>query len=160
LFDRPEFETVLWKNHISLSTAIEQAYHHRHIDIKELLQTARSKVYLSDDIWTSDYGLSLLGVVSHFIDRNDKQKVVLIGLPRLYDKHCGVNIAHCLIKAIKPYTLSAEQLGLFMTDNAGNIDTMMEELEKQVVGLKATSHGYCIGHIINLVTLRRMKSWW
>ena len=66
-FDHHELDTVLWKSHNSLKEAVEKAYHLRFSDIHNLLQRARSKIHISCDVWTSTNGLSLLGVVAHFV---------------------------------------------------------------------------------------------
>ena len=65
--------------------------------------------------------------------------------------HSGPNLTCCLIEAILPYSIS-DKLGLVVTDNASNNDTMMRELAVLLPGkISEQDHGYCLGHIINLI---------
>lgn len=65
--------------------------------------------------------------------------------------HSGLNLARCLIDAILPYSIS-DKLGIIITDNASNNNTMMRELAALLPGrISEQDHGYCLGHIINLI---------
>ena len=163
-FDRPQIDSTLWQSHTTLSKYIIEAYKLRFVDISNLLQNAVSKIHLSCDIWTSTSGLSLLGIVTHFlgtfntslaspltvIDENKKHRTVLIGLRRLFDRHSGVNIAICLAAVIEQYRI-ASNLGCLMADNASNNDTMVSELTKLIPSYSKDRRLFCVGHVINLI---------
>ena len=90
--------------------------------------------------------------LTNLLGDDNKQKVVLLGLRRLLDKHSGANLARCLIKALTPYTIS-DRIGIIVTDNASNNDTMMRALVEMLPPgtISEQQHGFCLGHIINLI---------
>ena len=125
------------------------AFETRRESLKVELKECRSAVHLSCDLWTSTSGMSLCGVVAHFVgtyiyvmpftiqtfyyirlnptfnlrllgvDYTNHQ--ALLGLPRLYGSHSGENIANCLISVVTQYDLEPK-LGCFMMDNAKDND--------------------------------------
>ncbi|TKA67460.1 hypothetical protein B0A49_09354 [Cryomyces minteri] len=148
-YDRPQLKAALPRSHTTLSVWIKQAYADRHIEVKEKLLLAKSKLHISCDIWSSSNGFSLLGVVAHFLDENHKQQTALLGLPRLRGSHSGVNIAETLATIIQKYDISFK-LGYFQMDNASNNNTCIDHLAT-LLPLPMKAHLRCMGHIINLV---------
>ena len=55
-----------------LSDWIKALFKQRHINIKDLLLTALSKIYFSYNIWTSINKMSLLSIVVYFINKDSK----------------------------------------------------------------------------------------
>ncbi|TKA63486.1 hypothetical protein B0A49_13143, partial [Cryomyces minteri] len=148
-YDRPQLKAALPRSHTTLSEWVKQAYADRHIELKEKLLLAKSKLHISCDIWSSLNGFSLLGVVAHFLDENHKQQTALLGLPRLRGSHSGVNIAETLATIIQKYDISYK-LGYFQMDNASNNNTCIDHLAT-LLPLPMKARLRCMGHIINLV---------
>jgi hypothetical protein len=149
-FDRPELNSALWESHTTLSAHIKQAYEDRFQDIGSILRSAKSRIHISCDVWTSTNGLSLLGIVAHFLDKDNNKKTVLIGLPRLRSRHSGENIAKCLCEVVCRYSVQ-DRLGVFVMDNAGNNDTMMDHLSLQIPSVGKDYRGFCAGHNYNRI---------
>jgi hypothetical protein len=164
-FDRPRIDAILPKSAGTLSDWIKRSYEQRHVDVKNMLLISKSKVNISCDLWTSSNGLTLCGVVAHFIsksflaslgrsnastDNEGRHKTALLGLPRLRGSHSGENIAGCLASVIKKYEIE-HKLGCFMMDNAKDNDTCMKELAKSLPIDTQRQRLRCAGHIIHLV---------
>ena len=119
--------------------------------VKQELQASLSKTHLTFDLWTSDNGLALLGVVSHYLDQEMKARSVAIVLKTVDGVHSGENIAPVMISVIDEFEIGSK-LGYFVTDNAGNNDTCIAILcehyfpssDPDIRRLR------CLGHIINL----------
>jgi hypothetical protein len=146
-----EVQRLLPKSTTTLSEWIQKSYEIRYLDIKDFILTACSKVTVSSDIWTSTNGLSLLGVVGHFLSRDSKYETVLLGLPRIQGAHTGENIANILASVIKKYGLS-KHINTIVMDNATNNESkgFFNTLAKNGVDVSENQRLRCIGHIINL----------
>lgn len=77
--------------------------------------------YLFDG-WSSPNGLSLLGAVAHWIDKDCTLRNALIGMPRFEGQHSGKKIAKAVSVLIHDYGIR-RKIGAFVLDNAANNDT-------------------------------------
>ena len=149
-YQRPQLLSALPSSHGTLVEYIKQSHQQRRDQLQDLLLSAQSRIHISFDIWMSTNGLSLLGVVSHFLNANMQHRTALLGLPRLRGSHSGENIASRLARIIQNYKIS-QKLGLFQMDNASNNNTCMERLMALVPGIHEQARLRCLGHIFNLV---------
>jgi hypothetical protein len=113
----PQVEDTVPKSHNTVSAWIIESFHQSRKQVKDLLATSRSRINLSFDLWTSSNGLSLVGVVAHFVDYQGHLRTALLGLPRLLGSHSGENMANCVRAVIDEYEVGPN-LGCFMMDNA------------------------------------------
>lgn len=93
----------------------------------ESLHSAQSKLHFSVDLWSSRNLRALLGVNCHFADEFGNLKPFLLALPERSGPHSSVNIADNVAAIIHNFNLK-DKIGYFMTDNATNNDTRLEEL--------------------------------
>jgi hypothetical protein len=149
-FDRPELAVAVWEDHKTLSKHVRKSYEDRFTEIAHLLKSARTRIHVSCDIWTSTNGLSLLGTVAHFVDKSNTKRTVLVALPRLRDRHSGENIARCLHEVLQRFEV-ADNLGAFIMDNAKNNETAMRHLQRSIPTLNDEDRVFCAGHCFNLV---------
>jgi hypothetical protein len=70
-------------------------------EIKKELATARSRIHVSFDLWTSPNSKGLVGVIFHYLDKNLKVCSLLVGMKRLKGAHTGENIAEVVIPILK-----------------------------------------------------------
>lgn len=119
--------------------------------VKAALQSARSKIHLSFDLWSSPNGLALLGVVAHYLGRDLKVRSVSIALTSIEGAHSGENIAEAVIPILEMYELQGK-IGFFITDNASNNNTCITALCGHFLpGVDPeTRRLRCLGHVINL----------
>lgn len=122
----------------------------RRVWLRAKLYSAKSKVHISTDAWTSEEGTNYLAIVAHFLDENHKLQTALLDLPALKGPHSGENIAKVLSTAITFYDVSPT-IGFFMMDNAANNDTCIQELAKQYPTIKRESRLRCVGHMLNII---------
>ena len=81
--------------------------------------------------------MSLFGIQARFLDTNFQLQSLLLGLPKLAEKHTGIHYAEAAFKITEKYGFT-DQLGFTMADNAENNQTMVQEMERQLTaaGLK------------------------
>ena len=110
------------------------------------------QIHISFDLWTSPNHMSFIGVVGHFINAQYKVESVLLGLRRLRGTHSGENIAEVILKVVRTYELTGDQIGWFVLDNATSNDTCVAEVLKDlsINDTVARRRLRCLGHIINL----------
>ena len=124
----------------------------RQEEIREGLQSSKSRIHLSFDLWTSPNNISFVGVVGHYMSSQYKVETTLLGLRRLHGTHSGENIAEAVVKVIGKYGLTGDQVGWFVLDNASSNDTCVKEIIKALGINDTVEHRRlrCLGHIINL----------
>jgi hypothetical protein len=108
-----------------------------------------SKIHLSFDLWNAENSLAIIGVVAHYLSKDLESRTRLIAMRSIEGPHTGANQAQVIAEVIEDYEIR-DQLGYFVTDNAGNNDTAIDSLCDSL-GLEAESRRLrCLGHIINL----------
>lgn len=130
-------------------------YYERLDKVKEQLANSRSCITLSLDGWSTPNDISMLGVVSHWINEQCELKTALLAL-RPLDSHSGKAIADTLSTVITTYELEGK-IGAFQMDNASNNDTTLEALSSALPSLNLSMTDMVLmrlryfGHIVNLV---------
>lgn len=128
---------------------IVDRFQEKRIAVKEELHTSLSKIHLSFDLWTAENSLAIIGVVAHYLSKDLESRTRLIAMRSIEGPHTGANQAQVIAEVIEDYEIR-DQLGYFVTDNAGNNDTAIDSLCDSL-GLEAESRRLrCLGHIINL----------
>ncbi|OBS20604.1 hypothetical protein FPOA_21196 [Fusarium poae] len=122
----------------------------RRVWLRTKLQSAKSKVHVSMDAWTSEEGTNYLAVVAHFLDERHKLQTALLDLPPLKGPHSGENIAKVLSTVIDFYDVSPI-IGFFMMDNAASNDVCIQELAEQYPTINRESRLRCVGHMLNII---------
>lgn len=130
---------------------ILQEFKTRQKELVTALQTSKSMVHFSFDLWTSPNYQSILGIVGHYLSARGKNITILLGLRRLMGAHLGANMAEQVIRIIKDYDL-IKKMGYFVLDNATNNDTCLEEVFNELCPEVQVKHCRfcCLGHVINL----------
>jgi hypothetical protein len=119
--------------------------------VERSLSGAITNINVAFDIWTlPGRRFSLLGVIGHYLDHQQRPCNVLIGLPRLRGSHTAVNIAATMIKLLDRFNLRS-RISNFITDNANkNGATLAELTTKYAINIKQR-YVLCMGYVINLV---------
>lgn len=144
---------LLPKSHGNAREWVVSSYAKNKAKIKNALHTARSKIHLSFDLWTSGNYYNFCAVVAHFITQDYTVKTALLGFREVVGVHSGENIAESVRTVCEEYDI-VSKLGCFVLDNAKNNDTCIKALHR--------SWGWrdsgvprrrlrCMGHNINLV---------
>ena len=96
--------------------------------------------------------MSFVAVIGHYMSPQYKVETVLLGLRRLRGNHTGKIMAEAILKVIRKYELTGDQIGWFVLDNASSNDTCVREILKALNIEDTVEHRRlrCLGHIINL----------
>jgi hypothetical protein len=117
----------------------------------QLYERPISKIHLSYDMWTSENGMALLGIVAHYLDGTTwKNQSRLISLKRIRGAHSGENMVSYLLDVVQEYEIT-DCLGFFTLDNADSNDTYLRTFLPSLTDdeLK-TRRLRCFGHVLNL----------
>lgn len=96
--------------------------------IAATLHSARSRIHLVCDMWTSNNQYALFGVQCRFLDSDFHLQNLLLGLPELIDEHSGEAQTEALFSVTESYNCT-ESLGFVVADNASSIDAMAKSIE-------------------------------
>jgi hypothetical protein len=67
------------------------------VRIKDEIGLTRSLIYVSFNLWTLLNSLSIVVVVAHFLDKDLKNRSLLIGIRRVRGSYSGENITKVII---------------------------------------------------------------
>jgi hypothetical protein len=111
----------------SVRRFILNEFQQRRSSLANDLCTARSKIHLSFDLWSSPNSLSLCGVVAYYLIADFTNRAILVGLKRVQGTYSGENIADAVLEVIREYKI-ADKIGYFQADNAGNNNTCIQAI--------------------------------
>jgi hypothetical protein len=120
--------------------------------VVDLLASAKSRIHVSFDLWSSPNHYALCGVVAHFAGQDSHNHSILIGLKRMKGAHSGENIAEVAIPVLQEYKITAN-LGVFVADNAESNDVAVRHILATLrpdIKDPDSRRSRCLGHIINL----------
>jgi hypothetical protein len=130
---------------------IDSAYDGALTTVESELRLATTKINLSFDLWTSlNRRLSLLGVVTHYLNHRFEPRAVLLAMPRMRGAHTATNLSSQLSTLIQHFNLQTS-FGYAITDNASENRACLDLLAKSLHFDAGKRHVLCMGHIINLV---------
>lgn len=98
------------------------------LTIKENLNSAKSKIHISFDLWSSPNYKAVVALCGHWISDEFKVETALLGIKEIIGKHKGEYIAPVLHQIVKEFGIQ-DKLGYFMADNASNNDSAIKFLE-------------------------------
>jgi hypothetical protein len=149
----PAAAEALWVSHNSVSTFVIKLFSAIQPRVIEAIQTARSKIHISFDGWTTKGGKrGFLGIVAHFATVDGIVVDMPIDLPQLVGAYTGERLAKVITSTLTTYGITAENVGYFVLDNASNNDTAVAALARQF-NFTAASRRLCCGpHTLNLVS--------
>jgi hypothetical protein len=132
-----------------------------YIDKKEKLQDyfiqIKGKISFTTDIWTSRSNIPFIGITAHYINENWDYKRITLDFKEIPYPHNGKSIASSIIETFQEFKIEEKILG-FTTDNASNMGTYKEELnrilEEKYTSIKDIG---CGAHIINLAVQKGLK---
>ena len=150
-----DVDTWLPDTHVTIKKWIMRQFDAEKEKIKQNIQSAKSRIHISCDLWTSPNYLAILGIVSHYVTEDGQLEHHTLALKDIDSEHDGSHLAAAVLDVVDDWGF-ASKLGYFVMDNAGNNDTMMASLSLDL--LRRFDIHYdpkihrlrCQGHIINL----------
>jgi hypothetical protein len=152
LYICPALEPILASTGTTIRRWIIKEFDKGSLRIRNELAQAKSQIHVSFDLWTSPNSLAFCAVVAHFLDKDLKNRSILIGLPRVKGCHSGENIAEAVI-AVLSKMIDISKLGYFCTDNATTNDVAIRIICQRLrpdIQDPRKRRIRCLGHIINL----------
>jgi hypothetical protein len=154
----PEANTLIPSSHNTIKSWIQQSFDSKKDIVRKTLQSAKTRIHLSIDVWTSPNTHLVFAVCGHFINIDDQLQTILLGL-RTIDGHAGeVQFEQALLPVLEEYQI-IQRVGALMGDNSTTNDTlcrtMSQYLRKQFPRdpewIASQQRLRCLGHILNLV---------
>ena len=122
-FANPEAERALWSSRTSVAQFVMRLYNFMQPQVVDELRCSASKIHISFDGWTVKGGKrGFFGIVAHFATAEGDLRDVAIDLPQLSGAHTGDRIADCVAETLQKFSITAQNVGYFMLDNAFNND--------------------------------------
>ncbi|CEJ92863.1 Putative Transposase-like protein [[Torrubiella] hemipterigena] len=150
-----DIDTWLPNTHQTIKRWILRQYEDQKEKVKQRIQSAKSRIHISCDLWTSPNSLAILGVVAHYVTEDCQLEHHTLALKDIDGDHDGSHLAVAIMDVIDDWGF-ASKLGYFVMDNAGNNDTMIKCLSLALlrqydIRYDPIAHRLrCQGHIINL----------
>ncbi|OWT42457.1 hypothetical protein VFPPC_18512 [Pochonia chlamydosporia 170] len=154
-FLNPGVLSILPTSHQTIREWVMRTFETQKRRMRQVLQSAVSRIHFTVDLWSSPNKLGILGVVAHFIDSNGELVSYCVALREVHGRHSGENQAQIVMDVVEDYGI-VTQVGYFVSDNADSNDTLMNTLqnllnERHDILYDAKHHRLrCNGHTINL----------
>jgi len=97
--------------------------------MKAKIHSARSKIHVSCDLWTSPNSLAILGVIAHYVDEDGNLQHTNLALKSIIGDHTGEHLATAILEVLDDWGF-ASKLGFIVSDNAALNDMMMRALQR------------------------------
>src|SRR5579862_1679560 len=150
--EAPSFIPV---HHSTITDWIHNFYSEAQDVVRRVLQSAKTKIHLAVDIWTSPSHALLLGICASFIDIQDEYRNPLIALRTVYSQS-GNDQWETLRPVLEEYGIETK-IGALVGDNAGSNDVLCCTISSWLslhyhINWTATHQRIrCQGHVINLI---------
>lgn len=147
-------EDLLIQSGNTITAHIDRSFQLHRETIKARLQSARSQIHISIDLWSSPNRKAFLGICAQWVDENYQLRQALLGLPNVRHSHSGEVQSKHLLSTIQYFDITSN-LGYVTTDNGSSNDTCLRALSDSLQALDiefdpVLRHIRCGGHIINL----------
>lgn len=149
LVECPEFRAFLtylnsnvnvWlpNSHVTVGQWVLNQYTIEQERIKLRLHSARFKIHISLDIWTSPNNLPILGMVAHYISEDNELEHAVLALKEIQGSHEGENVALVVLEVLEDWGI-VTKLGFMQMDNASNNDTLIRALSRRTYSVLSRS---------------------
>ena len=149
-----EFISPLYKDKVPsaavLRSRLRSLYDGAKGTVTEHLKSARGKIHITFDGWTSRHQLSLLGVNCFFVDKDWQHRTLLLAIPAICGRHTGDNLANEVAEVLAEWDIQSDRLGYMVLDNANNNNTAMVALGNEFGFEPEERRLRCLGHVIHL----------
>lgn len=150
---QPSLDKYIIKSHNSLSKWVRDDYQEACKQLKSVLAKSHSRIHISFDGWTSPSCKAIVGICAHFLTPGMALRHALIGFKEIAGVYDGENLAEYIIQLLIDLEIN-HKYGVFVGDNAGNVDTAVSAIVRRLRPEEASNTGArrsrCLSHIINL----------
>jgi hypothetical protein len=136
---------------------ILKSYIDKKIKVQDYFNQLEGRVSITTDLWTSCSNMPIIGITSHYFDKDWNYKKITLDFKEIPYPHDGKSIAYSIIETFKEFKIEEKLLG-FTTDNASNMGTCKDELNRILFEKYSSINGIgCGAHIINLAVQKGLK---
>jgi hypothetical protein len=142
-------------HHSTITDLIHSQFSEAQDVVRRVLQSAKTKIHLAVNIWTSPSHALLLGVCASFVDILDGYRNPLIAL-RTVSSQSGNHQWETLRPILEDYGIETK-IGALIGDNAGSNDVLCRTISSwlsfhhQITWTATHQRIRCQGHVINLL---------
>lgn len=142
-------------SHQTIKKRIEEVFPEAKDIVRRAIQSAKTRIHLAVDIWTSPNNYLFLAICASFIDHNDYFRNILIGL-RTVPSQSGEDQWSVLLPVLEEYGCT-KAIGVVTGDNSGTNDTLCRAISAYLAEIHridwnpSQNRIRCQGHIFNLV---------
>src|SRR5947209_5896950 len=139
----------------TITRSMKELFQEEQDIIRKALQSARTRIHLAVDIWTSPNRQLYLAICGSFIDIQNRFWNLLLGLRTIHG-HSGSTQWDVIKPVLDEYGIT-KKLGTIIGDNSGTNDTLCRTISDYMaqafnMDWNAKQHRIrCHGHILNLV---------
>jgi hypothetical protein len=150
-----EAPSFLPSHHSTITDWIHSQFSEAQDIVRRVLQSAKTNIHISVDIWTSPSHALLLGICASFVDVQDEYRNPLIAL-RMVHSQSGHDQWETLRPVLEEYGI-ATKIGAIIADNAKANDLLCRAIgswlsvHHHINWTAAHQRIRCQGHVINLV---------
>jgi hypothetical protein len=125
----PAVEDFLLTSRTTAMRYIEATYRCFVTQLALKLQSSRSIIHFSTDLWTSPQRCSMLAVCIQWVDAEYHLQKALLGLPECRISHSGEIQADLIVQTLNKYGII--NIGYHTSDNATSNDTCLHVLARR-----------------------------
>jgi hypothetical protein len=122
-----DIDTWLPNSHNTIKEWVLRRFEDQKVKVKQSLNSSRTQIHISCDLWSSPNSLSILGIIAHYITDKGQLRSSVLALKEVDGEHSGENLSLVILQVVDDYEIQS-QLGYFVMDNASNNDKMMQYL--------------------------------
>jgi hypothetical protein len=150
--------TTIPRSHNTIQAWIQNSFQLKKDIVRKTLQSAKTRIHLSVDVWTSPNTYLVLAICGQFINIENQLQTVLLGL-RTIDGHGGeIQFDQALRPVLIEYGIQ-QKIGILMGDNSGTNDVLCRTLSEYLhieyprdpEWVITQQRIRCLGHILNLI---------
>ncbi|KAG6978931.1 hypothetical protein FOFC_18066 [Fusarium oxysporum] len=137
-------------SHDTVGRRIVDLYLRQKTRIIDHLRSVPDQIHIAFDGWRSRNRHALYGIDCFYVDKNGIPSKLVLGLQELKNCYSGENIAAQILEILESYEI-LDKVGYITLDNAGNMDTAMEEIAGTLGFDPKKRRVRCFGDVLNLV---------
>jgi hypothetical protein len=155
----PESDSiVIPTSHNTMRRWVEESFSSKKDITRKTLQSAKTRIHISIDAWTSPNNYITIAICAHFVDVDERLQTMLIALRNIDGQTGEAQFEQALLPVLKEYKI-ARKIGAVVSDNATSNDTLCrtiggylrQEFPRDPEWISTHHRIRCLGHILNLV---------
>jgi hypothetical protein len=103
-----DIDTWLPDTHETIRKWIMRQYEDQKEKVKQRIQSAKSRIHISCDLWTSPNSLAILGVVGHYVTEDGQLEHHVLALKDIDSEHDGSHLAAAIFEVVDEWGFASK----------------------------------------------------